>query len=169
MSNAPVAVTPPESWAEVRAHDQVMRYRRAGTGPAVLLLDREGEVPPLWPELDAALAARFRVIAPALPMEMEDLAARLAAFLEGLGVSRVRVVVAGRLCGPALELAPVAPEVERVVLVPSGPAEEAACEAAVAAIGAIPVLVVRRALTAAEALPLVLAFLDGAAPAQQVS
>ena len=160
MSNAPVAPTPPESWAEVRAHDQVMRYRRAGTGPAVLLLDREEGAPALWPELDTALAARFRVIAPALPMEVEDLAARLAAFLEGLGVARVSVVVAGRLCGPALELAPGAHEVERVVLVPSGPAEEAACEAALAAGGPVPILVVRRSLDATEALPLVLAFLD---------
>lgn len=169
MSNAPAAATPPESWAEVRAHDQVMRYRRAGSGPAVLLLDREEGAPALWPELDAALAARFRVIAPALPMEVEDLAARLAAFLEGLGVARVSVVVSGRLCGSALELAPAAHEVERVVLVPNGPAEEAACEAAVVASGPVPVLVVRRSLAATEALPLVLAFLDGASRAEQVS
>jgi hypothetical protein len=61
------AICPPETWAEVRAHDHVMRYRRSGTGRAVLVLRSADGAEALWPELHDALAARFRLIIPEVP------------------------------------------------------------------------------------------------------
>jgi len=52
MPNAPIAARPKDTewWAEVRAHDRVVRYRRSGAGPAVVLLQPAAPTP-LWPEL----------------------------------------------------------------------------------------------------------------------
>ena len=183
MPNAPSPPTTPsipnpaESWAEVRAHDHVTRYRRLGTGRAVLLLGaaRDGatdrgvpdEEPPLWPELSGAIAARFRLIVPEMPAATAcaDVAVWLADFLEGLGTSGVSVVATDRLCMPALELAlRDAEQVARVVLVARGRAEEPGLGGRLATAtrqAVVPLLVVRRALPAAEALPLVTRFLAG--------
>ena len=153
------------AWSEVRAHDHVMRYRRSGVGQAVLLLRSDDGADALWPELGDVLAAHFRVILPEVPADGADVAAWLADFLEGLGVARVAVLAAEQLCLPALELALLdADQVARVVLVPGGRAEETGLDGALATRtrgAAVPLLVVRRGLPAAEALPLVMRFLAG--------
>jgi len=159
----------PETWAEVRAHDHVMRYRRSGAGRVVLVLHADGDdgaADSLWPELAAALAERFRLIVPEAPADgadVADVSAWLGDFLEGLGAAGVALVAADRLCIPALELALLdADQIARVVLVPGGPATESGLDGALATTArrtSIPLLVVRRGTPAAEAVPLVMGFL----------
>lgn len=154
------------AWSEVRAHDHVMRYRRSGAGPAVLLLHPGETSDALWPELLHVLSSSFRVILPDLPDDANGVAPWLADFLEGLGFARVAVLAAGGFCLPALELALLdADQVARVVLVPDGHAEETGLDGALATTGScdaqVPLLVVRRGLAAGEALPLVTRFLAG--------
>jgi len=160
-----------DGWAEVRAHDHVMRYRRSGAGRAVLVLAPAASMEPLWPELGGALSARFRVLVPDVPPPAagDDVAAWLGDFLEGLGIAGVALVAAEPFCLPALELVLLdAERVGRLVLVPGGggcggPAGEAGLDGALATAAgggvAVPLLVVRRGMAAAEALPLVTRFL----------
>jgi hypothetical protein len=163
-STSPLA----ESWSEVRAHDHVMRYRRSGAGRAVLLLRAPGDDArdALWPELADALTAHFRVFVPDVSLAADDdVALWLNDFLDGLGVAGIAVVATDRFCIAALELALLdADRVARVVLVPGGRAEETGLDGALATTtrgATVPLLVVRRGLGAAEALPLVTRFLDG--------
>jgi pimeloyl-ACP methyl ester carboxylesterase len=153
------------TWAEVRAHDHVMRYRRSGAGQALLLLSPAESGDALWPELADALATGFRVIRPEIPDDGADVAAWLADFLEGLGVARVAVLACDGFCLPALELALLgADQVARLALVPGGRAGDTGLDGALAARApgaAVPLLVARRGLPAAEALPLVRHFLAG--------
>src|SRR3954454_17703336 len=93
-----------EHWAEVRAHDQVMRYRRSGAGRALLLLRTTDRSDFLWPELLDALASHFRLIVPELP-EGTDGAPWLTDFLEGIGMPRMGILAAEELCLPAIALA----------------------------------------------------------------
>ena len=160
------AARPPETWAEIHAHDHVMRYRRSGLGRAVLVLLHSADGPePLWPELVDALADRFRLIVPELPAAGADVAVWLTDFLEGLGTAGVVVIAADPFCIPALELALLdADQVARMVLVPGGQAEETGLDGALATTtrgASVPLLVVRRGLPAGEALPLVTCFLAG--------
>ena len=166
------AICPPEAFAEVRARDHVMRYRRTGAGRAVLVLcaggAAEGDSTPLWPELPGELAAHFRVLVPEVPAAATaegDVAVWLVDFLDGLGAAGVAVVATERFCVAALELALLdADRVARVVLVPGGRAEETGLDGALATPSRgddIPILVVRRGLPADEALPLVTHFLAG--------
>jgi hypothetical protein len=94
-----------ESWAEVRARDQVVRYRRSGMGRSVLVLVPPDHPDALWPDLLQGLSAAFRLIVPDPPAAERDAAAWLATFLEGLGLSNVGIVAAGCFCIPVLELA----------------------------------------------------------------
>jgi pimeloyl-ACP methyl ester carboxylesterase len=168
----PSAARPPESWAEVRAHDHVMRYHRSGVGPPILVLRTNVSADgaePLWPELLAALAFHYRLIVPDVPATGEDVAAWLTDFLEGLGLAGIAVIAADRFCIAALELALLGlDQVARVVLVADGRAGEAGLDGALATTtpaASVPLLVVGRGLSAGEALPLVTRFLagDGAA------
>src|SRR5687768_9062075 len=112
----------PESWAEVRAHDQVMRYRRTGAGRPVLVLRSPDDPDPLWPELLATLGASYRVIVPDPPEGDTDVATWLTSFLEGLGATSVRIVASDRFCMPAVELALLeAVGIVRMALVTDGP------------------------------------------------
>ena len=177
-ATAPIAapaLCPPATFAEVRARDHVMRYRRSGAGRAVLVLcagggaaPEGGESSPLWPELPGELAAHFRLIVPEVPAGATaagDVAALLVDFLDGLGTCGVAVVATDRFCVAALELALLdADRVARVVLVPGGSAEGTGLDGALATAGrasSVPLLVVRRGLPAGEALPLVTRFLAG--------
>lgn len=166
MSNPQLTTTGvTETWAEVRARDHVMRYRRSGAGPAVLLLGSP-ECPDLiWPELVAELRERFRLIVPELSAaDGGNPTALLAAFLEGIGMASAAVVAVDTLCVAALELALRGGEqIGRLVLVPDGPVEDTGLEGALATGNrqAIPLLVVRRSLPASEAVPLITGFLDG--------
>ena len=154
---------PAETLAEVRAHDQVMRYRRAGAGRPLVVLRGADDPDALWPELDAELVSRFRVVTPELPADCEDVAAWVADFLEGLGLDRVAVLAAEPCCLSALELAlRNAGQVERLILVPAGTVGETALEGTLATTLAgvtVPLIVVRRGLCAAVALPLLRQFL----------
>lgn len=161
MQSLSTTTHPAETLAEVRAHDQVMRYRRAGAGRPLVVL--RGGPESLWPELEADLASRFRVITPELSADCGDVAAWARDFLEGVGLDRVMLLAADPCCVAALELALLnAYQVERLVLVPSGAAGETGLDGTLAttlAGATVPLLVVRRGLAAADALPLLRNFL----------
>jgi pimeloyl-ACP methyl ester carboxylesterase len=163
QSLSPVA-HPAETVAEVRAHDQVMRYRRAGAGRPLVVLRGVDDADALWPELDAELVSRFRVVTPALPADCADVAAWVTDFLEGLGLDRVAVLAAEPCCLSALELALLnAGQVERLVLVPAGAVGENGLDGTLATTLAgvsVPLIVVRRGLPADVALPLLRQFLS---------
>jgi hypothetical protein len=169
MSNAALhplapASLSPESYAEVRARDHVVRYRRIGRGPSVLLGALNDDA--LWPELSPALAARFRVFVPELsPCALPIDPSLLAAFLEGLGTPNVALVAGGALCMPALELALGNPEqITPIVLVPDGDTNGRVdgLISSPARHDAAPLLVVHRGVAAGEAVPLIEQFLmDG--------
>jgi pimeloyl-ACP methyl ester carboxylesterase len=154
---------PAVSLAEVRAHDQVMRYHRAGAGRPLVLL-RAAASDALWPELEEQLVARYRVLTPELPPDCADVAAWVKDFLEGVGLDRVVVVATDPCCLSALELALLgAQQIERLVLVPGGLAGETGLDGTLATTYQgvpVPLLVVRRGLSAPEALPLFQQFLE---------
>ena len=153
---------PSEIRAEVHARDQVMRYGRFGSGLPVVVLGSPVHTEPLWPGLHEALAIRFRLIVPDLPRCDADIASWLAAFLEGLGSTEVRVVASSEFCISALELAlGDLDRIARVVLVPRGESSASGLDgrlATVARRATVPLLVVRRGAPAAEAIPLVVGF-----------
>ena len=152
-----------ESWAEVRAHDTVMRYRRWGVGRALLILRSPIDADPLWSELLDALRATHRLIVPEPPAADADVAAWLAGFLEGLGTATVRLLAADRFCVPALELAlRQSDQIARIVLVSPGPATPDAGRGAIAtAMGRspVPILVVRHGGKSEDAIALMTEFL----------
>ncbi len=157
-----------DSWAEVRARDQVMRYRRSGVGRAALLVLRPPDSPqPLWPELLDSLGERFRLIAPEPPALEADAACWLADFIEGLGSANISILAAGCFCIPVLELAlDESDQISRIVLVPNGVGREVGgpCRGMLDTETRhlpVPLLVVRRGQPAAEILPLVTGFLSG--------
>jgi len=155
---------PAASLAEVRAHDQVMRYHRAGVGRPLVLLRTAAAPDALWPELEEQLVAGFRVFTPELPPDCEDVAAWVKDFLEGVGLDRVILVATDPCCLSALELALLGvQQIERLVLVPGGLAGETGLDGTLATTFQgvpVPLLVVRRGLSAAEALPLLQQFLE---------
>ena len=148
------------AWAEVRAHDHVMRYRRAGIGRPVLLLAPTTDADALWPGLADALGAHFRVIVPDLPADTR--APWLADFLEGLGLVGAGIVAAAELCVPALELAlRDGDQVSRLVLVTEGGEMEERVKGRIEGAegrGAVPMLVLRRGMAEGEAVEAVAEF-----------
>lgn len=119
---ASTSMSPPRvanATAEVRAHDRVVRYRRAGhAGPSLLLLVADSSAD-LWPEFPRLLAERFRLVIPDLPVDAAEAARSFRSLLDGLGCASVDVIAAGGHCEAALELALEKHEgVGRVVLVP---------------------------------------------------
>jgi pimeloyl-ACP methyl ester carboxylesterase len=150
--------------AEVRAHDLVMRYRRAGTGRPVVVLRAPTDGSALWPELDESLASSFRVITPEVPATGADVTRWVGGFLEGVGLDRVMLVATDAFCVPALELALLsADQVDRLALVPAGSAGDTGLDGMLAtslAGGAVPLLVVRRGMAVREALPLLMHFME---------
>ena len=158
------SIPPASTLAEVRAHDQVMRYHRAGAGRPLVLLRAAADRDSIWPELDAHLVARFRVFTPELPPDCGDVAGWMKDFLEGVGLDRVLLIAAEPCCLAALELALLGPDqIERLVLVPGGLAGETGLDGTLATTLAgvsVPLLVVRRGLSASEALPMLRNFLE---------
>lgn len=152
------APRPSDAWAEVRARDTVMRYRRSGAGRAVVVLGPLGGEP--WPGLGDALAARFRVIEPDIPAAADR--RWLADFMDGLGMRGISVIAADPWCVPLLQY--VRDDVERfarIVLVPDGPGDGPGHRDAIAvADTVVPLLVAPRELPAADALIDVALFLD---------
>jgi pimeloyl-ACP methyl ester carboxylesterase len=164
MQKPPPPSHPAGTLAEVRAHDHVMRYHRAGAGRPLVVLRGADDADALWPELDAELVSRHRVVTPELPADCGDVAAWVADFLEGVGLDRVVVVAAESCCLSALELTLFnASLVERLVLVPAGAVSETGLDGTLATTLAgvtVPLIVVRRGLAAAVALPLLRNFLE---------
>ena len=157
MSIQPPPDTPfsPDCWAEVRARNQVVPYRRSGAGRAVLLLHSSGDADALWPELMDVLRAGFRLIIPAPPPAEVGREAWLAVLLDGLGMSNVAVIATDDFASAAVDRALGEPDqVAQVVLVCC--ADDAPD---MATRFALPLLVLRRDRPAAEILPLILAFL----------
>lgn len=154
-----------EPWAEVRTTARVMRYRRSGAGPTVLLLGADAGPTPLASDLVEALGLRFRVIVPDVPIGPFAVS-WLAEFLDGLGSCQVAIMAANHQCMAAIELAFREPErVTRMVLVPDGEPDDNTTEGALqTSVGEarVPVLIVRPGLAAVEAEPLVTNFLAGA-------
>ena len=154
---------PASTLAEVRAHDQVMRYHRAGVGRPLVVLRAAADRDSIWPELDH-LVARFRVFTPELPQDCGDVAGWMKDFLEGVGLDRALLIATEPCCLAALELALLGPDqIERLVLVPGGLAGETGLDGTLATTLAgvpVPLLVVRRGLSAAEALPMLRNFLE---------
>jgi hypothetical protein len=155
MLNPPtpdVSARPTESWAEVRARGHVVRYRRSGTGRTVVAFGLPERTDTAWPELLDALGAGFRLLVPEPPPSDDDIPCWLSSFLEGLGMPSVRILAAGRLCAPVLQLALVDGEqIAGVVLIADG---EKPVDAVVREL-TVPVLVIDRSLPADELVPLV--------------
>jgi pimeloyl-ACP methyl ester carboxylesterase len=98
-----------------------MRYRREGAGRPLVVLRTASGAGAVWPELDAQLAARFRVITPEIPAGCTDVARWLVGFLEGLGIDRVVLVATDACCLAAIELVLLdAAQIDRLVLLPAG-------------------------------------------------
>src|SRR5215831_14021023 len=154
-------------WSEVRAADHVTRYMRFGTGtgaPVIILTPATAEAN-VWPELFDVLSADRRVYVPDLPDDECCFAPRMAAFLDGLGLSSVTLIAPASFCLPALEFALLEPErVDRLVLVPRGGAEETGLTGTLAMKAPrrdIGVLLVRRDASAAQAVERVTEFVAG--------
>jgi len=96
-----------ETWAEVRARGHVMRYRRVGSGRTIVAFGSPTHPQPIWSELLQVLGASFRLILPEPPATDDDVPCWLSGFLEGLGVSNVRLLAIGDLSLPVLQLAVV--------------------------------------------------------------
>ena len=167
MSNASISTPAADVWAEVRANDQVIRYRRWGSGRPVLVLRPEGPEHASRRGLLEALGARFRLLVPELPPRGGDVAARLALFLDGLGVGNVAVLAMGELCLPALELALLGgDQVARLALVTDGPSELPELGGALVTTPgqpALPLVLIRDLGQGLEDVPLLLRFLGNAA------
>jgi len=120
MSNTqsdPNSANPPEVWGEVRSRDQVVRYRRSGSGRAVLLLQARGKTRPLWPEVINLLSAGARLIEPEPPAAEDEIPPWLTLMLEGLGLADVTIVAVEGFCMAALERALVDPDrIARIIL-----------------------------------------------------
>ena len=166
MSNTPsdpASAMPPEAWGEVRSRDQVVRYRRSGSGRAVLLLQAPGRTRPLWPEVLDLLSAGARVIEPEPPADEDAIPPWLALMLEGLGLGDVTIVALEGFCMAALERALVDPDrIARIIL---------ACDSrdgvaklgpeAIARLSAVPLLVIGLDQPANEVVERVAGFMRG--------
>lgn len=169
MSNAPIVAKPKdaEGWAEVRAHDRVVRYRRSGAGPPVLLLQPASSDNPIWPEVFVRIADGTRLIVPDPPVSDLETEEWLSALLEGLGARNITIVATEGFCIAALERALLSPEqIARMIMICSGRGSESAVDGKLAALAppppqsaAVPFLVLRRDRPASEILPVVEAFL----------
>jgi hypothetical protein len=173
MSNPlPLPAARPETVAEVRAREHVIRYRRAGAGsPVLLLIDGAERVSPTWMELIDALATRFRVIIPELDAPLPHNAVWLASFLEGLGAVAVDVVADDPFWLPAVQLALGEDElVARLVVVVHDSDDDEPLTSALAAGArstAIPLILVSNKLPPTDLVDAVTRFLgEGVAPPQ---
>ena len=97
--------------AEVRADGITTRYLRAGNGAPVLLLCATYD--PRFDALVSRLAATHRVVAPLEAVADDEtlgIVARLCAFLDGIGLTRLPVVGVDCAAGPAAALARLHPD-----------------------------------------------------------
>ena len=155
MQNPSLSLLSQDGWAEVRARDHVVRYRRSGSGQPALLLYSATDNQGLWPEVIEALAAGFRLIVPSPPAPGTDAESWLATVIEGLGVPNLTVIVT-----EAFGLAPLeaivgrCDQVARIVFVAAG-----AGVGVSASRTSTPLLVLQRERPADEILPALMRFL----------
>jgi pimeloyl-ACP methyl ester carboxylesterase len=146
----------------------VTRYARRGTGHPVVVLRGAADDASLWPSLVGQLASRWRVIIPQPPEGDAGLVSWVGGFLDGVGLSPVTVIAAGRFCAPALEFALLdGDRLAGLVLVPGGPAEHTGLTGSLgttARSGLSPVLVVRRECPSGNARALVERFVATTLP-----
>jgi len=162
------AARPSDSFAQVRSADYTTRYIRVGAGQPVVVVDAIMSSESFWPDLIGHLADGRRLIIPEVQGGPDRFTPWLRSFLDGMGLPPVTLLATGELCLAALEFALLEPErVERLVLVPSGSAEETGLVSVMTpSVGAksITMLIVRRDYPAAEAIPLIGRFLRGEMP-----
>lgn len=152
--------TPAESWGEVRTPDQVVRYRRSGSGRAVLILHSPDAAEPLWPELLDLLAVGGRVIVPSPPPSIE-VEQWLTLMLDGLGLTNVVLVAAEGFCLAAIERALMEPDrIARIIIACAGGADAPLMADAHSRLGGVPLLILRREDAAADVVGVVAAFLS---------
>lgn len=149
----------------VRTRDQVTRYRRSGSGPAVLVLRDPDDPASLWPEL-GSLDGCCRLIAPEVTGADTNMVAWLMGFLEALGIGAIAIVAAERYSIPATELALLEVEsLKRLVLVAAAGSQPPIVDGVLTSRGTtVPLLVVGRDLPAGEALRVIEDFLHGRPP-----
>jgi hypothetical protein len=161
----PASLVSQEGWAEVRARNQTVRYRRTGAGRPALLLYALSDSEALWPEMLEALASGYRLIVPSPPEAGNDVESWLAALMDGLGLSSCIVIATDRFEVAALERALESGQVGRIVLVLGSDAVTGATRPS-ALPDRTPLLVLRRDQPAAEIVPQLLDFLQGDAGAR---
>jgi hypothetical protein len=144
-----------DCWAEVRARNQVVRYRRSGAGRAVLLLHGPGDADAIWPELMDVLHTGFRLIVPTPPPADVALEPWLAVLLDGLGMSNVAVIATDAFSSAAVDRALAEPDQIAAVVLVSRDEDSPST----ATRFAVPLLVLRRDQPAHEIMPLVLGLL----------
>jgi hypothetical protein len=162
MSNQlPATPVPVESWGEVRTRDQVVRYRRSGSGRAVLVLHSPEASEPLWPEMLDLLAASGRVIVPTPPAPSIEVDQWLALMLDGLGLMNVVLVAAEGFCMAAIERALMEPDrIARIIIACTGGKDAPLVADVQARLGTVPLLILRREDPAADVLEVVADFLS---------
>lgn len=153
-----------EAWSEIRTREHIVRYRRSGSGPALLLLDSPAESGAIWPEVVDVLSAGRRLIVPEPPSPDTEVEPWLSVLFDGLGMSNVTVVASDGFCIAALERALLEPDrIARVILVCRGRGSEGGVRGAIDSVphlATVPLLVLRRERPASEILPLVERFLE---------
>ena len=169
LTDAPDAARPFEGCAQVRTADHTTRYVRLGAGQPVVVVDATSNASGLWPGLADRLAEGRRVIIPEVPGGNDSrFAPWLRGFIDGMGIPPMVLLAMGSLCVPSLEFALLEPErVSRLVLIPSGSADETGLAGAVTSTSSaatVLVLVVRRDLAAQQAISLIERFLRGETP-----
>lgn len=168
MTAAPDAARLSDSFAQVRSADYTTRYIRVGAGQPVIVVDATMSPGSLWPELIGRLADGRRLIIPEVNGGHDRFAPWLRSFLDGMGLPPVTLIATGELCLRSLEFALLESErVERVVLVPSGAADETGLAGVMTpSIGtrSVSVLIVRRDCPSTQAIPLIERFLKGETP-----
>src|SRR5689334_15944938 len=110
-----------DAWAEIRTREQVIRYRRVGSGLPVLVLAEQQEI---CPTVIRALteAGAVRLIMPELPAEAVHVAGWAADFLEGIGATNVGLLATQSFAGAAIELAMLgADQITRLLIVAEEP------------------------------------------------
>jgi hypothetical protein len=139
-----------------------------GAGQPVVVADEAMTPSSLWPELIGRLAEGRRLIIPEVQGGQDRFASWLRSFLDGMGLPPVTLVATGKLCLASLEFVLLEPDrVDRLVLVPSGSAEETGLATVMTpspGAKSVSLLVVRRDCPAIDAVPLIERFLRGEMP-----
>jgi hypothetical protein len=161
----PASPVSQDGWAEVRASNQIVRYRRTGAGRPAVLLYSVHDNEALWPEVLEALASRYRLIVPTPPEAGADVESWLAALIDGLGLSSCIAIATDGFGMASLQRAVESGRIGRVVQVVESDTVSGGTRPP-ALPDRTPLLVLRRNQPAAEVIPELLVFLQGGAEAR---